>query len=282
MPERSRYIPGVPCWVDSNEPDPKAVLPFYTGLFGWEFENVMPEDSGGEYYMARIRGGDVAAVGPVPEGAPPMTVWNTYVAVASADESADAVRAAGGSVFQDPFDVGDAGRMAVVADPEGAVFCLWEAKDNIGANVVNEHGALNFNILTTPDPAKEEAFYAAVFGWELLSIPSGHFWTLPGYGAHLEESTPGLREQMAQMGAPDGFIDAVAMAKADSDAPSGWSVTFGADDINAVVEKVTDLGGDVVIEPHDEPWVKTATFKDPQGAVFSVNQFVAENAGLTL
>jgi predicted enzyme related to lactoylglutathione lyase len=282
MPERSRYIPGVPCWVDSNEPDPKAVLPFYTGLFGWEFENVMPEESGGEYYMARIRGGDVAAVGPVPEGAPPMTAWNTYVAVASVDESADAVRAARGSVFQEPFDVGDAGRMAVVADPEGAVFCLWEAKDNIGANVVNEHGALNFNILTTRDPATEEAFYAAVFGWKLLSIPSGQFWTLPGYGDHLEESTPGLREQMAQMGAPDGFIDAVAMAKAHGDGQSGWSVTFGADDIDATAEKVTDLGGDVVVAPHDEPWVKTATFQDPQGAVFSASQFVAENAGLTI
>src|SRR3954463_7150075 len=132
MPERDRYIPGVPCWVDTSQPDPKAALPFYSGLFGWEFENAMPEGSGGEYYMARIRGGDVAAVGSVPEGAPPTASWSTYVAVASADDAAAKVPAAGGAVLAEPFDVMDAGRMAVVADPEGAVFCLWEAKENIG------------------------------------------------------------------------------------------------------------------------------------------------------
>jgi predicted enzyme related to lactoylglutathione lyase len=89
MPERSGYIPGVPCWVDTQQPDPKGAVEFYAGLFGWDFENVMPEGSGGEYFMARIRGGDVAAVGSVPEGMPPVPMWNTYIAVASADESAE-------------------------------------------------------------------------------------------------------------------------------------------------------------------------------------------------
>ncbi len=282
MPERSEYMPGVPCWIDSNQPDAKAALPFYEGLFGWEFENVMPPEAGGEYFIGRIRGGDVAAVAPVPEGMPPMAMWSTYVAVASVDESAEKVRAAGGSVFQGPFDVGPAGRMAVIADPQGAIFCLWEAKGNIGANVVNENGALNFNTLTTGDDAAAEAFYGAVFGWKLLSIPAGKFWTLPGYGDHLEESAPGLREQMAQMGAPDGFIDAVAMVRplAGGGRPN-WSVTFGADDIDATAKKVAELGGTVVVEPHDEPWTKTATFQDPQGATFLASQFVAENAGLT-
>ena len=283
MPERSEYIPGVPCWVDSNQPDAKAALPFYEGLFGWEFENVMPPEAGGEYYIGRIRGGDVAAISPVPDGAPPMTTWNTYVAVASADESADKVRAAGGQVFQGPFDVGPAGRMAVVADPEGAIFCLWEANANIGSDVVNENGALNFNSLETRDAVAAEAFYDAVFGWKLLSIPAGKFWTLPVYGDHLEESAPGLREQMAQMGAPDGFIDAVAMVRPLGDgARAHWSVTFGADDIDATAKKVAELGGTVVVEPHDEPWTKSATFQDPQGATFLASQFVAENAGLTV
>jgi predicted enzyme related to lactoylglutathione lyase len=89
MPERSGYIPGVPCWVDTQQPDPKGAVEFYAGLFGWDFENVMPEGSGGEYFMARIRGGDVAAVGSVPEGMPPVPMWNTCIAVASADESAE-------------------------------------------------------------------------------------------------------------------------------------------------------------------------------------------------
>jgi len=285
MSERSRYVPGVPCWVDTQQPDPQAVLPFYSGLFGWEFENAMPEGSGGEYHMARIRGGDVAAVGSMPEGMPPNPMWNTYVAVASADDAVEKVRAAGGAVFQGPFDVMDAGRMAVVADPEGAVFCVWEAKENIGANVVNENGALNFNGLATRDAAAAEPFYGAVFGWKLLSIPAGKFWMLPGYGDHLEESAPGLREQMKEMGAPDGFIDVVAavnpIAAGGGEAPAHWTVTFGADDIDATAKQVTALGGTVVVEPHDEPWTKTATLRDPAGAVFLAAQFVAENSELT-
>jgi predicted enzyme related to lactoylglutathione lyase len=243
----------------------------------------MPPESGGEYHMARIRGGDVAAIGPMPEGMPPVPTWNTYVAVASADESAEKVRAAGGAVYQGPFDVGPAGRMAVVADPEGAVFCLWEAKANIGANVVNENGALNFNGLATRDAQAAEAFYRDVFGWKLLSIPAGKFWMLPVYGDHLEETTPGLRGQMKEMGAPDGFIDVVAAVNpiGDDDTRPHWSVTFGADDIDATAQRVAELGGTVVVAPHDEPWTKTATFRDPQGAMFLAAQFVAENSGLT-
>ena len=159
MPERDGYIAGVPCWIDTTQPDPNAALPFYGGLFGWEFEDVMPEGSPGRYFIGRIRGGDVAAVGSSPEGAPPVAVWNTYIWVDSADEAASKVGAAGGTVVAEPFDVLDAGRMAVCADPEGAMFSVWEAKSHKGAKVVNEHGALNFNGLATRDAASAKAFY---------------------------------------------------------------------------------------------------------------------------
>ena len=87
MPERDGYIPGVPCWVDTSQPDPEAALPFYGGLFGWEFEDVMPDGiRRRSYFIGRIRGGDVAAVGSIPEGAPPMAMWNTYIWVDSADD----------------------------------------------------------------------------------------------------------------------------------------------------------------------------------------------------
>ena len=109
MTERDGYIPGVPCWIDTSQPDPEAAVDFYGGLFGWEFEDVMPPDSPGKYFIARLRGGDVAAVGSQPEGAPPTAVWNTYVWVESADETAAKVRDAGGSVLMEPFDVMDAG-----------------------------------------------------------------------------------------------------------------------------------------------------------------------------
>jgi len=140
VPERDGYIAGVPCWIDTNQPDPEAAARFYRGLFGWEFEDVMPEGSPGVYLIGRIRGSDVAAVASVPEGAPPAAMWNTYIWVDSADEAAARARAAGGAVISEPFDVLDAGRMAVVADPEGAVFCVWQAKNHRGAKVVNEHG----------------------------------------------------------------------------------------------------------------------------------------------
>jgi uncharacterized protein len=284
MPERDGYIPGVPCWVDTAQPDPEAILPFYSGLFGWVFEDVMPEGSESRYFIGRLGGGDVAAVGPLPEGAPPAPMWNTYVWVASADEAASTARDAGGGVVMEPSDVMDSGRMAVLTDPEGASFCVWQAKDHKGAQVVNEHGSLNFNGLATRDPEGAKAFYGAVFGWETLALPAGSMWTLPGYGDHLEESTPGLREQIAQMGGPEGFIDVVAalnpIANDDSETPAHWSVTFGIDDADAAAAKASELGGEVVAGPFDAPWVRTALIKDPQGAAFVVSQFVAENKDL--
>ena len=284
MPERDGYIPGVPCWIDTSQPDPEAVLPFYQGLFGWESEDVMPEGSGGKYFIARIRGGDVAGVGSLPEGAPPVATWNTYVWVDSADETADKARAAGGKVVTEPFDVMDAGRMAVITDPEGAAICLWQAKNHNGAKVVNEHGSLNFNGLATRDLKAAKAFYGAVFGWRTLSLPSGEMWTLPGYGDHLEERSPGLRQQMAQMGAPEGFIDVVAtispIATSDSQTPAHWSVTFAVDDVDSIAAQARKLGGGVVSGPSDAPWTRTATLKDPHGATFIASQFVAENKDL--
>ncbi|MDQ6728366.1 MAG: VOC family protein [Actinomycetota bacterium] len=281
MAEREGYIPGVPCWIDSSHPDPEAALPFYSGLFGWEFENVVPEGSGVEYFMGRIRGGDAAAIGSIPDGAPPMPMWNTYVWVGSAEETVSKAREAGGTVVMEPMDVMDSGRMAILVDPEGAAFSVWQAKDHKGARVVNEHGSLNFNGLATRDPEGAKAFYRAVFGWQSLALPSGSVWTLPGYGDHLEETSPGLREQMATMGAPDGFIDVVAtlnpIADNDPETPAHWSVTFAVDDVAATVASARQLGGSIVAGPFEAPWSRMAVIRDPQGASFIVSQFVLEN-----
>jgi predicted enzyme related to lactoylglutathione lyase len=283
MPERDGYIPGVPCWIDASEPDPEAALPFYRELFGWEFEDVMPPEAPGSYFMARIRGGDAAALGTLPDGAPPVATWNTYIWVDSADATAAKAAEAGGTVVAEPFDVMDSGRLAVVADPEGATISLWQANNHKGARVVNEHGALNFNTLATRDPERAKAFYGAVFGWETLILPFGELWTLPGYGDHLEERTPGLREQMAQMGAPDGFIDVVAalnrLGPGDVATPN-WSVTFGVDDADKAAAKAAELGGAVVNGPFNAPWTRTVVLSDPQGATFVASQFVPENRDL--
>ncbi len=169
MPERDGYIPGVPCWIDTSQPNPESAVDFYGGLFNWEFEDVMPPGSEGKYFIARLHGGDVAAVGSIPESAPPTAMWNTYVWVESADETAAKLRDAGGGVLMEPFDVMGAGRMAVFTDSEGAAFCVWQAKQHKGASVVNEPGSLNFNGLNTRDVGGAKAFYGSVFGWDTLA-----------------------------------------------------------------------------------------------------------------
>jgi predicted enzyme related to lactoylglutathione lyase len=283
MPDRDGYIPGVPCWIDTSQPDPAAAAEFYGGLFGWELEDTMPPEAPGSYYMARIRGRDAAAVGSQPEGAPPGAMWNTYIQVDSADETAEKVKAAGGSVVSEPFDIFDAGRMAVFADPQGAVFCVWQPKDMRGTQVDNEHGAINFNDLHTNDIEGAAAFYGEVFGWGTLDMGGGNYtWTLKAYGDHLEELNPGNRERMKEMGAPDGFADVVAsLGPVEGGAPPHWGVTFGVDDADATAQTARELGGEVVAGPFDAPWVRLAVIRDPQGATFTAGQFVPENAGMT-
>jgi predicted enzyme related to lactoylglutathione lyase len=306
MPERDGYIPGVPCWVDTSQPDAGSAIDFYGGLFGWEFEEIMPPSSEGKYFIARgesasssifdtsgdLRSGDVAAVRSISQAAPPTAMWNTYFWVDNADEAASKVRAAGGEVVTEPFDCMDACRMAVFTDPEGAAFGLWEAKEHKGAGLVNDPGALVFNGLNTRDAEGARSFYGSVFGWQTGAIGGGaEGWTLPGYGDWLErEHQPDLRKQMREAGAPEGFEDVVAsiipIADDQPDTPPHWSVTFAVADADATAAKATELGGKVIVPPFDAPWstptytIRLTVIGDPQGATFSASKFVAENKNL--
>jgi uncharacterized protein len=285
MPERDGYIPGVPCWADTSQPDPESAVDFYAGLFGWEFEDVMPPDSDGDYFVGRLRGLDVAAVGSIPEGVPPMAMWNTYIWVESADETAAKVREAGGNVVMEPFDIMGSGRMAVFTDAEGASFCVWQAKEHKGSKLVNEHGTVNFNGLNTRDAEGAKAFYGAVFGWTTLALPGGaEMWTLPTYGDYLARDNPGLREQVEAVGGPKGFEDVVASINPipddQPDTPAHWSVTFAVDEADTIAERAGELGGKVIVPPMDLPWVRMTVLSDPQGATFIASKFVAENKDL--
>jgi predicted enzyme related to lactoylglutathione lyase len=282
MSNQDRYIPGVPCWVDTSQPDPEAAVTFYGELFGWEFEDATPPGAPGKYYIARIRGGDVAAVGSQPQGAPATAVWNTYVWVADADETAARVRAAGGSVLMEPSDVADAGRTAVFTDPAGAAFRVWQANQHRGAAIVNEHASLNFNNLHTRDVDGARDFYRAVFGWELLDAGSAaSMWALPAYGDFLEQRTPGLRANIAQMGAPERFEEVVASLTPIADDAAHWGVTFAVDDADAIATRAAELGGQVLVAPFDAPWVRMTIITDPQGATFTASKFVPDNKDLT-
>jgi predicted enzyme related to lactoylglutathione lyase len=285
MAQRDGYIPGVPCWIDTSHPDPDAASAFYGGLFGWTFEDAMPPGSDSKYFTARLPGGDVAGIGAVAPGAPPVALWNTYVWVDSTDETASRVTNAGGKLLVEPFDVMDAGRMAVFADPEGAAFCVWQAKQHKGARVVNEAGALNFNGLHTRDSSAAKSFYGAVFGWDTLTLDGGaEMWTLDGYGDYLERLTPGLRKMVAEVGAPERFVDVVASINPipddQPDTPAHWSVTFAVDDADAIAQRTAELGGRVLAAPFDAPWVRMTVLADPQGATFIASKFVPENQDL--
>lgn len=278
MTDHDRYIPGVPCWVQIAQPDPAAAAEFYGALFGWEVERVTPDGAEQSYRIASLKGGTVAGIA---GGAatPASPAWETYVRVADADETTAKVRAAGGDVLVEPTVVGPAGRQATFADPGGAVFSAWEADRRHGADVVNEHGALNFNQLHTGDVERAAAFYGAVFGWELLGVGDASMWALAAYGDFLEQRRPGMREEMAAVGAPDRFEDVVAalVPAAGADGPDHWGVVFGADDADAIARRAAELGGTVLQEPFDAPWVRMTVVRDPQGAVFTASKFVPEN-----
>ncbi len=284
MSKQDRYIPGVPCWVDTSQADPEAATRFYGELFGWTFEDVMPPDSPGRYVLASRPGGNVAAIGSQPEGAPREAAWDTYIWVEDADETAEKVRAAGGTVVLEPYAVGPFGRTAVVADPAGATFSLWQAGTHRGAAVVNEHGSVNFNNLHTRDAEGSKAFYGAVFGWDLLGVGDYNMWALPAYGDFLEARNPGQRENMTSMGAPERFQEVVAslvrIGDDEPDATSHWSVTFGVDDADDIAQRASALGGTTLVAPFDGPWVRSTVIRDPQGATFTASKFVPENKDL--
>jgi len=284
MLERDGYPHGVPCWVDTAQPDPEAAVGFYSGLFGWEFVDRMPVDSPGRYFVAQLRGRDVAAVGSQQEGALYSPVWSTYMWVDSADETAAKIEAAGGSTLMEPFDVPDSGRMGVFSDPSGAVFCVWQAEKRKGAGLVNEPGTWNWSDLNTRDPEGAKVFYGAVFGWEsdtgvIDGVGDYTMWRLPGYGEFLEASDPDLRRRQAEAGVPAGFADAIGWMmpmtsdQYPDDVPSHWSVTFSVDDADVTVAKAEELGGKVVVPPFAAGDVRAAVLSDPQGAVFTVSKY---------
>jgi predicted enzyme related to lactoylglutathione lyase len=272
MSEPDGFQPGVPCWIDTWQPDAPAAVDFYTALFGWEAEDTMPPGTPGHHFMCRLRGRDVAAIASRPGAAPPAgPAWGTYVWVSSAEESAASAKAAGGSVVLEPFDSLDGGRIAVLADPAGAVLGVWQPGAHRGAQLVNEPGAWSMSLLSTRDPEGAKAFYGDLFGWGTESFDLGGaeitMWRLPGFVGG-EPGQPVPRDVVA------------AMAPLESDqnqAQSGWSVDFWVDDVDAAAEKAGQLGGKVVTPPYDIPAaaLRQAQLADPQGASFSVTKVTA-------
>ncbi len=270
LTDQRRYPHGVPCWVDVTQADVAAAVEFYAGLFGWVLTDAMPPNAPGAYLVATLDGHDVAAIAPAQGTGTPT--WRTYVACDDPDLTAGAVQRAGGTVLVPPQDAGLGGRTATCADPEGAVFHLWQARRRLGAQVANVPGAWNFSVLHTSDPGAVLPFYAEVFGWAVDPDLGAGMIRVPGYGDHLA-ATVDPQIYVRQAFAPPGFADVAAGIVPDENAASaGWQVTFTVADRDAAAGTAERLGA-TVISSTDTAWTREAVLRDPQGAVFTVSQF---------
>jgi predicted enzyme related to lactoylglutathione lyase len=253
MAERTQYTPGTFSWADLTTSDQDGAKAFYTGLFGWDVQdNPVPGD--GVYSMMMIGDKPVAAISEQPEqqreaGVPPM--WNSYVTVADADAAVAKAAELGGNVHAPAFDVMEVGRMAVIADPQGAFFAVWQPKLHIGANLVNGPGMLSWNELHTNDLDGATNFYTGLFGWTTSDMDMGG--------------------QTYRVVSVDGHGNGGLSTMLMPGAPPHWLVYFGSDDLEASTAKISGLGGTVVQPPMEiGDGNSIAVAQDPQGGWFAL------------
>ncbi len=255
MHERPEYAPGTFCWVELATSDNEAAKKFYTELFGWTFiDNPMGPDM--VYTMLKKGDQEVGALYKMmpdmsAQGIPPH--WMSYAATPNADDTAAKAESLGGTVIQPPFDVMEHGRMAVIKDPTGAVFSLWQPKEHRGAGLVNAPGSLCWNELMTTDANKAADFYTGLFGWGKDVQDFGGM----EYTMYMNDGRPtaGMLQITPEMGP----------------IPPNWLVYFAVDDCDASVQKAQGLGASVMKPADDIPGIgRFAILTDPQGAAFAI------------
>lgn len=263
MSERTELLPGSFCWPELASPDTTKAKQFFSGLFGWEGLDV--PSSGGTYTLLKLRGKDVGGLRAMmraerEQGVP--SHFLTYVSTASADASAAKAAELGGKVVMGPFDVEGIGRMAVVADPAGVVFALWEARGHIGAQLVGEESTLCWTELVTRAPDEAKAFYGGLFGWTFRASSAA---TVEYFEIYRDDKP----------------IGGLLPMKGEwwGDVPPHWMPYFLVTDCDAAVKRATELGGGAAVPTTEIPHVgKFAVLRDPTGAHFSVIA-MAEGAG---
>jgi uncharacterized protein len=252
MANVDKHPPGSFCWVELATTDQNAAKSFYTSLFGWAvIDN--PMGPGDFYSIFKLRGRDAAAGYTLRKDQRERGVpvhWSLYIATENADQAAAKAAQAGGTVLMPVFDVMDAGRMAVIHDPTGAVFCAWQAKKSQGIGIVGEPGAFCWADLSTPDPDRAGKFYSTLFGWKLEKgekDPSGYL--------HIKSG--------------DQFIGGIPPAHGNT--PPHWLIYFMVADVAAAAAKAAKLGAKILMPPKDMEGVGTwAIVADPEGAVFAI------------
>jgi uncharacterized protein len=251
MGTRTRYEPGTFSRVELFTTDPDDAKRFYGELFGWQTE--------GGSATATQDGRTVAAITEQPDrqrsaGVPPH--WLSSVTVASTDDSAARAAELGGSVHAGPFDLGDAARMAVVADPTGAMLGLWQARGSIGAERVNDPGCLTANELATDDVEAATSFYRGLFGWSIEQVGGGDgpsYWLIHHDGA-AQGRNGGMRE----------------LTPGEAGVPPNWVPYFTCMSIEDTLARAGELGGGTLVGATAIPAGRFASVRDPQGAFFSI------------
>jgi len=248
--ERSEYTPGTFCSIDLAAGDVEKGKAFYTGLFGWELG-----DTYREWTPCLLDGKIVAGIFSQPDDQREAGVpsnWVNYVSVTDAESVAARATELGGSVLGPPSDVGEGGRMAVLADPQGAVVALWQPIGYAGAQVVNVPGALTWNQLNTSDPEAAVSFYTELFGWTTEALGGGDqsFWSVKNSEGWLNGGVMGL---------PPG-----------TDAPPAWTPYFASADLKQHEARVKELGGALLSPILPVPAGELFVAQDDQGAVFGL------------
>ena len=257
MATTTTHAPGTFCWPELATSDYAGAKKFYTGLFGWAIQE--QDMGGGEMYgIFTINGADVCAIYKMrpPEaahGTPPH--WNSYVAVANADQSAAKAKELGATVVMEPFDVMDLGRMAVIQDPTGAMFCIWQAMKKAGAGVLGEPGALCWTELMTTDTRQASRFYTALLPWTAEKMPMAPMdYTLFKLG---DRGTAGMVLITPEMGK----------------VPPNWLPYIQVADCDATAKQCETLGGKIAVPAQTVPTVgRFAVLIDPQGAHIAIIQ----------
>jgi predicted enzyme related to lactoylglutathione lyase len=264
MPNIEKHIPGAFCWVELATTDQNAATQFYSKLFGWSANN-MPMGPNDFYTIFQLEGRDAAAgctlrPDQLSRGVPPH--WSLYIAVESADATAARAAELGGTVLAPPFDVFDAGRMAVVQDPTGAAFCLWQPKKNTGIGISASHGTLCWADLSTPDQERAGEFYAGLFGWQMMKEdedPAHNYW-------HIKNGEDFI-----------GGIPPSAHHRAGT--PAHWMAYFTVSDCDATAAAAKNLGATLYMPPADfEDVGRISILADPQGAAFAIFKAAARGA----
>lgn len=252
MADAKTFVANAPVWLDLASKDAAASREFYSKLFGWKAEVQGPESGG--YALAKLGGKDVAGIGPAQDPNAP-TAWSLYIGTRDAAATAKKVEAAGGKTIVPPFDVLEAGRMAVFQDPAGAFFSVWEPKNMVGSEVQGTDGSYGWAELNARGIERDEPFYTKVFGWTLKKSPMGE-----GMGDYTEFQLEG--QSVA------GGMEMNPMVP--KEVPSYWMVYFTVADVDRSHKKAVDLGAREMLPPGDFPGGRFSILSDPQGAAFGL------------